>query len=156
MRNLNRNEMESVSGGVGIPGAAAGALIAGVAVIGNSMVTGEWNGLKIFAAIGVGAIGGALGNPMAATQLVWRLNIAYSGGIASGVITAYSSAGTKVGTVSVGELQFVATDESGSPTQSMYDPFKEHVSGYDDFGNPIFSSGPSDLRRFRTSSSMTA
>ncbi len=156
MRNLERNEIENVSGGAGVPGAVAGALIGGAAVIGNSMITGEWNGLRILVAVGIGALGGALGNPMAGTQLVWRLNIAYSGGVASGVISAYNSAGTKVGTVTVGEVRIGGTDESGSATQSMYDPFKEHPVGYDEDGQPVYGSGPGDLRRFTTSSLMTA
>jgi hypothetical protein len=151
MRNLDRNETENVAGGAGVPGAVAGALIAGVAVVGNNMVTGEWNGLRMFAVVAVGALGGALGNPMAGTQLMWRLNIAYAGGVATGVISAFDSAGTRVGTVSVGELRLAGTDESGSATQSMYDPFKEHPTGYDDYGNPIYGSGPGDLRRFTTS-----
>jgi hypothetical protein len=156
MRNLNRNEIENVSGGAGVPGAAAGFLITSVAVVGNSMVTGEWNGLRMAAVIAAGTLGGALGNPMAGTQLIWRLNIAYSGGVASGVISAYNLAGSRVGTVSVGELRLAGTDESGSATQSMYDPFKEHPIGYDDYGQPIYGAGPGDLRRFTTSSLMTA
>lgn len=152
MRILQTNEVEKVSGGLGIGGAIVGAAITGSAVIGNSMLTGEWNGLKIAVALGAGAFAGFIGNPMSANLIVWRLNIAFSGGVATGVVQAYSSSG-KIGTVTTsGVYEVVGSGGPDSTEQSMYDPEKDsgHIIGQDENGNPIYGSAldPSNLRRF--------
>jgi hypothetical protein len=118
MRKLELNEVQSVSGGFVLPAAFAGAAISSAAYIGSSMISGTISGQRLIIAAASGFVGGGLGSLAAAHVVVWRLNIAFAGGISHGVLEGYDGAGGKIGTVSVSDIRLVTPEESRESQES--------------------------------------
>jgi bacteriocin-like protein len=93
IRVLSDDEMAQVSGGLGVPGAAAGAVY-GAVTYGIATAysgTGTWGGL--IASVAGGALVGATGGALSAGAAIWGFNATVIASTASG-ITSLPSAST--------------------------------------------------------------
>lgn len=70
---LSADEIDEVSGGVGVPGAIVGAVLGGAAyAIDAGFSGGSWTGFGV--AIGMGALTGAIGGSVPVARAVWSFN----------------------------------------------------------------------------------
>lgn len=70
---LSAEEIDEVSGAVGVPGAIVGAVLGGTAyAIDAGFSGGSWTGFGV--AIGMGALSGAIGGSVPVVRAVWGFN----------------------------------------------------------------------------------
>lgn len=82
---LSTEEIDEVSGGLMLPGAAVGAVIGGVAyAIDSGFSGGSWTGFAV--AVGMGALSGAVGGSVHVVSAVWGFNATVVGSTAGAVV----------------------------------------------------------------------
>lgn len=87
MSELSSNDIDMVSGGVvGWPGAAIGGVYGGLGYLGSATTSGSFNFGQFGSAVGVGAVGGFYGGPLASAVGRYVVpRVSYVGGAISGM-----------------------------------------------------------------------
>jgi hypothetical protein len=100
MRQLDVNDLELVTGAVGVPGAIVGAG-GGLATYAGNVSTGpnEWDWIDAGMAVGLGAIGGAITGPVGANRAAHSVGFSGVAGVFAGGVSSVRS-----GTVTIGPI----------------------------------------------------
>ena len=89
---LRDDEILSIGGGFGPPGAIVGGTTAWLAYVTEKAISNEkitFGGMGT--AIGVGAVGGALGGPISTVRSIWSINFGIAAGSFTGLVNALGS-----------------------------------------------------------------
>jgi hypothetical protein len=85
MIQLSETQIDDVNGSFGPAGAGFGAVVSGVGYLGNAATSGSFSWGAFGAAVGTGALSGAIGGPVASTFARYALpRISFGGGVVAG------------------------------------------------------------------------
>jgi len=94
MRELNSQEIKTVSGSFGPPGAAFGGFVAGAGYLGSAATSGSFSWSGFGWAVTGGALSGFIGGPVASAVVRFALpRVAFATGAASGIGSGGGSRG---------------------------------------------------------------
>ena len=86
MRELNSQEIKTVSGSFGPPGAAFGGFVAGAGYLGSAATSGSFSWSGFGWTVAGGAVAGFIGGPVASAAVRYALpRVAFASGAASGI-----------------------------------------------------------------------
>jgi hypothetical protein len=85
MRTLDSNEVNAVSGGVGVPGGVVGGIVGGIVYGWNAAVSGQGSLGGFVGAVGGGAVLGAVGRPVSLVRAIWSVNTATAVGVTQAI-----------------------------------------------------------------------
>ncbi|MBO1256452.1 hypothetical protein J3L16_12235 [Alteromonas sp. 5E99-2] len=85
MEEISFSQLREVNGGFGPAGAGFGALVGGVGYLGSAATSGSFSLGGFGAAVGTGALSGAVGGPVGSSVARYLLpRISFGGGITAG------------------------------------------------------------------------
>jgi hypothetical protein len=99
LKDITIKELEVVSGGIGVPGAIAGAFTAGAGYVGFEATTGGGSMTGFVSAVAAGAVAGFVSGPAGgqavASTIIAGGSASFYGGMAAGFgLNAWNAAGT--------------------------------------------------------------